>query len=324
MNEDVRNAINGAKKIIDIYINGNLQYQNKFDGYQQAYFTTNEKIGSYLNIYDIHGKENALTVTAGGDHAFNLITEGIYDIDTFDLNKLTEYLAFGLRLSMIIKYNYQEYLETIKKLLDDNTSNIEVSSIIYDLLPLMDEKYRLFWSEILDYNLKQQCEKNMDKNLIDILFIGIKKVKTIEFNNNYLISEDFYNRLKNNIGKANMTFTYADAHNLHNIFNKKEYDLVLLSNILGYFSDVYGIDWKYDKLEEYLNKIKQIVKDDGIIYIYYVFIYEWTNFYRKNIKQNIIHNSCIKLEDLKNESLHKFNTEHDIINDAMLLLKVKK
>lgn len=336
MNINLQNAIIGAKAIIDEYIkNANIArienktvnsfvYKNDHNGYQQAYFATNENIGSYLCIYDISNKSNALTVTSSGDHTFNLITEGILNIDTFDVNMLTEYLALGLKRAMIVKYNFKDYIHTLKILLNESTPILEITDILSGLLPYMDKEHRIFLSEILNYNFKMQQQYALNKNIIDILFIGTRKIEKIMFNNNYLLNEEQYNKLRNNIGKANISFTYADANNLGHTFKGKEYDLVLLSNILGYFNSIYGNNWNYEILKNYLNDLKNITKDDGVIYFYYLFLYEWFTGIKKYTRDNVISNSDIVISDLTEEKIHSFNTQHDMIKDAVALVKVRK
>ena len=103
-------AINEVKKLINNQvINNNISVQgNAFAGFQKTYFFTNENINAYLNLVDLTDKNNALTVLASGDQLFNLINKEITEIDTFDINKLTEYYVFGIRMAMIEKYNYKE------------------------------------------------------------------------------------------------------------------------------------------------------------------------------------------------------------------------
>jgi len=325
VNEEVKMAIEATKKIIDKHFNKTFNQDAVFEGYQQSYLNTNEKIGSYLNYCDFTNKETALTVTAGGDHALNLITNGVLNIDTFDVNKLTEYVAFGLKFAMISKYNYYEYIAVVEKIMSNDTDKIEILSIISDLLPFMDNKYNIYWKNIIDYTYrKYQLNPNENTNIIDMLFVGPKKINSITFSNNYLLNEDFYNKLKMNITKANVTFNIADAQYLHKVFEGKSYDLILLSNILDYFYKIYGNNWSYEKLNIFLNKLKTITNDDGIIYFAYAFLYERFLGYQKVIKKNIIEYSDIHLSDLNGEEVEVFCTEYEIFRDAVGLLRVKK
>ena len=93
-------------------------YDNRFDyygdnricyrGFRNLYFQSNENIDYYLNMIDLGNRENALTVAGSGDHIFNLVANGITEVDSFDINYLTEYLALGLKKAMIVKYSYYD------------------------------------------------------------------------------------------------------------------------------------------------------------------------------------------------------------------------
>ncbi len=152
MNE-LNTAIKEVKKMIDINMFGTKNYDsyNLFAGYQRVYFQTNENIDSYLGIYDLNHKKNALCVAGSGDQAFSLIAKGINDIQLFDINKLTEYMILGLKKAIILKYNYSEYFEIMFKLVNLQTNFRDIYNIINDLIPYMEEKYQYFWLEVINY-----------------------------------------------------------------------------------------------------------------------------------------------------------------------------
>lgn len=301
-------CIEGAKKLIDEQIDNHkmlntsfISSHTGFDGYKRGYFWTNENIKEYLDLADFEGKENALTVMSSGDHIFNLIAKGIKNIDTFDINKLTEFLVLGLKKAMILKYNYHEFILTMKLITDESlVKSVEgVSQIIYDLLPYMDRKYRLFWQEILDYNYKIQKELNMDLNLIYLLYCGLNNTMAFINRNQYLHSEEEYNKFKNNLYKTNISFKYANAIDLDKEFNDK-YDFILLSNILDYAYIYFGELWDYGKLTDFENQIQKLTKKDCVVFLHYIF-----NSYKKY--NPIIHNSLIFKNNLNGEQIWKIS-----------------
>ena len=154
----VTDIINGTKELLNKqYESGKAFCSGKpFSTYQKVYFSTNENIKDYINRSNLEGKNTALSVMASGDHSFNLVEKGILNIDTFDSNALTEFYVLGIKRAMIMRYSYKEYLITLNKLLDINTSLIELTSILSDLLPFMDKKYRGYWRTIIDYNYNMQ------------------------------------------------------------------------------------------------------------------------------------------------------------------------
>lgn len=322
MGVGMRNCINGAKSLLDTQIDaGKILYSGiAFSEYQKVYFSTNENIKEYLELVDYTNKINALSVLGSGDHVFNLINKGILSIDTFDSNKLTEYYALGIKRSLIDKYNYETYLNILSLLSNEETSFDTINNILYDLLPIMDNKYRMFWTEILDYNYKKQ-KNNVNKlSLIYLLFINIKYSTVL---NNYLTNEEEYNKLKTKINNANIIFKHMDAKDLYNEFDKK-YDIILLSNILDYFYKIYGYNWKIDELNTYVYKLEKILDINGIVFLNYVYNYYY-KFTSRNY--NLIRNTNININELDNYVVKKLkyynNNNSEKVGDGIILYNKK-
>ena len=313
-------CIEETKKLIDTQVNnGKISVTgHAFSGYQKVYFSTNENINAYLKLVNFSKKNNALSVLASGDHTFNLITKGILEIDTFDTNKLTEYYVLGLKRALIIKHDYKTYNDILSLLTNPETSNEVISSIIYDLLPLMDYKYRIFWNEIVDYNNKLQKNNDIKLNLIELLFINIEDVMTY---NNYLMCEENYNKLKDNLKNSNITFNNVNAADLSKTYNDK-YDFILLSNILDYFYKEYGSKWDITKLNEYVYKLDKLLKKDGVIFLNYLYFYYSENNTRtfSLIKQSNINKNDL---DENNYLVEKIETAGHKYGDGMILQKKK-
>ena len=314
-------AIKGAKKLIEqqVYENRISVFGNKFSEYQKAYFWTNENINGYLNLVNLKDKNSALSVMSSGDHTFNLITNNIFNIDTFDTNKLTEYYVLGLKRAMICKYNYEEFIATNIILTARFSPIDEITTIIRDLLPFMDEKYRKFWEYIVEYNYTLQKRSNTNLNLMYMLYIAVSPVKGIKKYNNYLSNRDNYNLLKNNIEKANVTFKWADAINLDKEFAGKKYDLILLSNILDYFNEKWGEKWPYEKLESYVNSLENITNQDGLIFLHWIYLYATSTIERNSV----ILKSGITAIELKEEILRVPIPGKTTAYDGMILKRFK-
>lgn len=167
-----------------------------FSKYQKIYLWTNENINGYLSDINPSIGDIALTVMASGDHTFNLVTNGVLNIDTFDTNILTEYYVLGLKRAMVLKYDYNTFINTMEKLSSNNINIEESTNIIYELLPFMDTKYRKYWLELNDKNYKLQKEHNTNFSIFHLLFINILDDYKYLKSNNYLINEENYNKLK--------------------------------------------------------------------------------------------------------------------------------
>ena len=315
----MKKAIEETKKIIDSSLKYGITGVSKFDGYQRSYFWTNESISKYLNVITPDSDSCALTVLASGDHAYNLVALGLKDIDTFDINKLTEFIAFGLKKAMFLKYNYYEFL-SIMSFLSGAYINLErFNEFINDLLPFMDAKYRLYWKEINDYIYKNHEIQTSNLNIFRFLTYNINIARSsFKDCNNYLKDEYSYNAFKSNLSKANINFKLADAYNLGNEFNRK-YDFILLSNILDYADSKWGKFWSYDKLQEFEESLKGLCKPNTIVFLKYIFEYSYT----KNDK--IIMDSDIRIENLTDESIITLPNYYNFgIEDAMILKRFKE
>ncbi len=269
-------AIGKAKNLIYESLAYDFTYRPCDSNFSNGYFRTNEYVLGYLKKVDLKLSKYVLTVLASGDQAFSLISEGIKNIDTFDVNALSEYIALGLKRAMILKYDYQAFLDNLFLLTDQKVriDNDEEMAILSDLLPFMESKYRMFWQTLIDYTTKVQKETGNNRNLIHILdkndvtnFYNYRKMV------NFLKNDAHYQRLRENIGKANITFQEANALNLPNTF-RGPYDLVLLSNILDYFDFQWGDHWDYKMLKKYEENLAQIIVDNGVVMLEYVFEYE--------------------------------------------------
>lgn len=289
-----------------------------FTKYQKVYLSTNENIKDYIEIIDTNNSFNALSVLGSGDHVFNLICKRIINIDTFDINKLTEFYVFGLRYACILKYNYKEYLKILNIISSETSSLEEITTVVNDLLPYMDNKYRKYWSIINEFNYKIQKENNTNLNLFNLLTLNTRNIKYVIFRNNYLLNEESYNKLRNNILKSNVTFKNKDIMDIPNSFNDN-YDLILLSNIFDYMYKKFGLGFKYNDAKNFIDKLKNMLIDNGLLFLNYIFNYSSD----KTIRNYIINSSNITLSDLPNSEVIKIDSDMGMnqIKDGVLILK---
>lgn len=288
-----------------------------FSEYHKSYYWTNENIKGYLDKVNFEGKDSALSVLASGDHVFNLVEKGIANIDTFDTNKLTEYYALGFKKAMILKYSYEEFLQYMQIICNDNTSLEYLTELMLDLLPYMDKKYRVFWREIIEYNYKIQKEMGTNLNLFQMLCINLGVIDARICYNNYLASRENYEELKRRLMLVNITFRDANAYRLEVEFDST-YDFVLLSNILDYFDKYFGKGWSYDYLKLYEKRISSLVKPEGIIFLHYIFDYN-----SSDRNGQLITDSSISQRTLRGEKVIELPNDYDALGVGMILKRVK-
>lgn len=305
-------CIASAKRLIAEQVSRNrASYGISFNTYNKSYCWTNENIKGYLNLVDFNGKENALSVLASGDHAFNLVYNGIKNVDTFDVNRLTEYIALGLKRAMILKYSYQDFLIVMKNLCSYDSKVECIYEIIEGLLPYMEEKHSKFWQEIIKFNYIIQKENSTNINLIHMLTVNFTESYDYIRGNSYLKNEEAYNKLKLDLLNAKINFKNVNALDLSQEFNGK-YDLVLLSNILDYFGHYWGSYWDYETLKNYTEKLENITNKDAIIFLNYLFVHP-------QYAVTLFDDSTIKTDDLETEEIITLDDD----SSGVILKRVK-
>lgn len=300
--EMIKNQVN-QKRITNVF--------EPFSKYSKGYLWTNENIKEYINKKYISEYNSALSVTASGDHLFNLILNNVLNIDTFDTNTLTEYNVLGLKKALIEKFKYNDFL-TICELIANNMLTLEETTyLIKDLLPLMDKKYRKYWQNISEYNY--QLQKNNDEylDLFAMLFINITEKNKFIRRNSYLMGKDNYDKFKENMMRANINFYCTNAINILDTFPNQKYDVILLSNILDYIT----INWNYEQLRKFEDELLFITNNNGKIFLAYLL-----NYYNKNNK-NIFRRADIKKEELINEIIIELKEKDYKHNDAVILIR---
>ena len=271
-----------VNQIFDRYLNNSLK-KGYFE-YDFIYPYSNENIKAYLTPKVCKEKSNGLAVLGGGDHAFNLITNGVKNVDTFDINRLTEYYVLGLKRAMILKYSYQEYMDIMRmiafqkgfgmpieeSLFDfDYYSDDIVGYLISDLRSNMDQKYRDFWDGILS-----RFNNSGITFIADLVFRKSCSIDDyLEFNN-YLKDEESYNLLKSRLGKANINFKCSNVTDVVSTFSGKKYDIMLFSNTFDYVSD-----WDVSEFKEYIDSLGSISNVNAQLFFHYIF--DPTYFYIK-------------------------------------------
>lgn len=308
-----------TKELIENYI----KYHNAFSN--RVYSYTNENIKSYLNNFDFNDKNSALSVLSSGDQVFNLIHNGIINIDTFDSNYLTEFYSLGIKKAMILKYDYKDFLHKYLDLLLGYYSIYKESIFIEKLLPYMDNKYAVFWNELVKFNYDLQSNIS-DKRLL-ISDIVIKKFimkDRIKLYNNYLSNNEDYEILKDNLLNSKINFSCLDILDISNKFNNK-YDFILLSNIFDYLDSRFKLGWNYFYLKEEINKMYPMLNNDGVMLIHYLFKCIMED---NKVKGTLIAGSNIKYNDLTNEELCYFDFSDsknysDNMKDAIMYVRKK-
>lgn len=323
--EDVYASIEATKKIISKQVQDNKTYicERMFSEFSSVYAFTNENIDGYMSQFDFQSKSSALSVLASGDHSFNLVYNGIYDIDTFDTNKLSEFFVLGLKRAAILTHDHPGFLALMFTIMNSETSLEELTSLVNDLIPFMERRHAYYWQEVIAFNYSLQKNNPFPLNLFEMLLVNTLPPSLNTLKNTYLIDEEHYDKLRATLGKANISFTPANALTLQESF-KREYDFLLLSNILDYFHKAFGWGFDYKCLQGYMAQMKTLLKSDGTLAAHYIIGYIRSG----DIKSKLILGSRIEQSDLTSEGILVFpdiyyNQVSSINKDGLLLERKK-
>ena len=265
------------KKKLDYFLSCPYNPNKEAEPYRlidSTYGFSNEDL-RYIHANSCKGRKRALVVAGGGDHSLNLIANGIMEIDTFDINDLTEYYI-ALKRAMIMKYSFQEFRELVL-VMDSQvngyyllfepkkfTSNDIMCDIIEEILSakLMDEKYQEVWRHILDFYNENMKDKSF---LTDTILHRFECGDNVLLFNNYLRSKAKYELLKERLPDAKITFTHSNVTDIADTFKGRMYDMVLLSNTLDYAPDVDFV--------EFVQSLDSICNPNAIQFLHYIFWY---------------------------------------------------
>lgn len=286
MNYAVRNDI---KKAINLKLSSNKNYKK----YCKLYSFTTENISGYYIFLDFKNKD-ILTVCASGDHAINALLKGANIVDTFDINKLSNYFS-ELKYAGIKKLNYKEFIEFFT--ISDNSFDYNIFSKMKD--NLSNNSYMFFEGlyRHFDYNGKNLRKSEIFNNLYDISDYKIKY-------NDYL-KKDNYLQAKKKI--VSIKFSCNSFINLNKNTDKK-YDLILLSNISDYIKDLFKDNYleKYKMFIE--NELSNMLKPNGKIALAYIYDYNLNSEGRTDIDNEKIRS---KIFNNKNYQIFTFDSAID-------------
>lgn len=259
------NLENDIKKLDDV-----ISYKNRNKYYNNIYFKTNEYVSDILTNFDLKNKK-VLTVLGSGDQAFHFLNRGAKCVDVFDINRLSIYYYY-LRI-WLIKYmnvfypndfNYECWIK-LKKMIVINNNHEENVIKFWDYF--FYKEYR--FNKLFEYDY------NSCKNEIEDL-----------------------TKLKNILDRSKIKFYNFDIKS-SDIKLYKKYDIVYLSNIPDWFSE---LDYYNDiVLLRYCNNVSKMLKRRGIAIRSYVD--SISEFYSGNMQMLGNYFDCYKIDGLNKKSI---------------------
>lgn len=226
--------------------------------FQKIYPFTTENINGYLDKVNFKGN-SILTVGSSGDQVLNVVLLGCKSVHVVDLCPFSkEY--FYLKMAAILTLDRHEFLEffSMKSFynqftINNNAFNINVYRKIYD--SIIDDEVREFWN----YLFKKYSSLFLRERLFNIYddsprsFVGKA--------NNYLTSDEKYNRLKEIISDLVIIFSIGNIFSIDLPENNK-FNHILFSNLITYNSP--------ESIVKICKKYMAYLEDNGIMQIAYL------------------------------------------------------
>lgn len=241
---------------------------------QKIYPFTTENLKGELDPFDLTGKD-VLTVMGSGDQVFEHFLKGAKNIDTFDLNPLSEpyfYLKLALLEGNMSKNGFFEFLcnQELYPLTGLNISTFD-QEIYQRISPMLRKNYDRFWNQLLQrYSAKKV---RLEPNLFTW---DEERYAVLEQILNYA-GEENYLKLQSSITNLSISFLNVSLQKLPYKLNKK-YDFINLSNIIRYADEM----WEENPLQEFKKVTDSLIpflKEGGFLIVGYLYEYQ-TNSYQ--------------------------------------------
>lgn len=259
---DLEKAIEISK---DIMSDKRHLANGSFRQFDRCYFSTTENIKAYLKGIPFN-KEKALCVLSSGDHVFNLISMGVKEIDTFDINELT-YFTFYLRRALLLGFPRIRDFENVQIDFFGSKSIRRVVSLLRSLREFMPDDVYCYYEELVKYN--NYISKG-NYSLFQSLYRGYCNSVNADYNV-YMESEEQFKLLLDRIEATKVSFKFGDIRDIKDSLGNN-YDLMLLSNIADYnfdFSKSEGIK----SFKKFLASLGDNLALDGVIINYFIICY---------------------------------------------------
>ena len=298
MTKDVENHIVEAEKVIEAwkprerleynrqvgtYIRNHYSvagFQNKYSEYREIWPFSNEPLKDIYCGKDLNDKK-ILTIAGSGDHALSAVLCGAKEIDTFDINKLTEYFI-GLKYAAIKGLSFQDFCIIFDCSYRMNSGvMLKLYEKVEQFLPI---DIRNFWSyfyssdkiKSLQYLFYHHQDLERDMIIGRIPYMEDKK----------------FDELKERISDAHINFISSDLQALPERITLP-YDHINLSNILNCFRMV-----NKDSIQA-ANNLKSFLSDGGEMYCaYFPYARDMSGEYERMLEASprIIQNSIATLD----------------------------
>lgn len=221
--------------------------------WDKLYSFTTENISGYLPLVSPLGSR-VLSITGSGDHLLNAALYGGRHFTLFDCNPLSQYWV-ELKLAGVKQLSYNNFKLFFLRYADDK---INSSALSYDVFGSL----RAFLgSAAIDFFEKSYAKHHyngMHLRNSELFNLSYDRNDLKLFSNDYLSNAAIYNQLRLDIQSCTTNYLVTCLTSLPDLLSSDRFDVILLSNISDYLSEIYQGEQQY--LERYLDTtIKSLI-----------------------------------------------------------------
>ena len=261
----MENIVNKAVKATLNIIKGNKKEKPFSKNYMTIYLFTTENLKGVVDALNVRGKK-ILTVSASGDHIFNMLFKGAESIECYDVNYLAKYYYY-FKESAILTLEYNEFIEFFfgkpfsfrKKPFDDKMLKKIIKNI-------RNDEAKEYWENLLN-------EVSGRELYTSALFDISHSKNTYISCNDYLKDETSYDILRKRLKHYKYKFYHVDIFgDLTNLPNKL-YDIIYLSNILDRIKAESELE-SARKIKSIIETLKHYLLPNGLLGVCYLYCYQ--------------------------------------------------
>ena len=278
--------------------------------FSRLYTFTTENISGYIKHFDLPDKK-LLTVGSSGDQVLNSYFAGARDITLFDINPFSRYYTF-LKIAAIISLSYTQFRifffkHGLKFYYNRHMFHKTLFAKIKPTLKALDYESYLLFDEIFNKYEPEQIRSRLFED-------DETRNKVIEGFNNYLHSEEEYNKMKKILTDIAFKFIQGDIYQDQ---IPGTYDNIFLSNL----SNVKPFE-EYKALLEKIDS--QNLNSGGSMQIAYLwdiyfdetyYVQEWYDIYKLPLVKKQIAHFITEAQDIPGarDILWKENKNRDLV-----------
>lgn len=283
------------------YRMGNSDFQE----YSSIYLASTANVKGTMNLYK--GTQKVLSVGETGAHGYEAALNGATKIDLFDINELQR-LFFEYMKTAIMVLSYQDFIKYFT--LNTQSQHFQKRDIknllaneLYDkLYPYLPNDVAFVFGPLFDY---------FDSP--DLILSGLFRfehpiyLEYLKRNISFYNEEEYY-KLQKILRSEQCQINYYQTSltSITDVFSEK-YDLIVLDNILQYYSQLKDMGSPYEVNKFIDKKLSLLLEEEGKIQACYGFATE-----------------TVALKEILSKSSASNNRGYDMISQAIIKEAIKK